>query len=349
MATRRFWHLGVCALIVSLSLSFVVVVLPASIAEAKAGTSCKKSGAIDRVLGLRCERKGKSLRWTQFYVVPGKISSVTFSSNASVLAWSGPVAWGNPTATFYAVEIRSSMAPNWRRAADVAIGSNSANMVGMESGVTYEFRVAAGSPFGLGEFTATQAVTLNASGSTAIGVTQTSVVGSQSTTTTVRASTSTAVSTTTSTTSTTTLAGTVSQRNAVSKAASYLRTMAFSRSGLISQLEFEGFSNSDATYGVDAQKADWRAQAVKKGASYLRTMAFSRSGLISQLEFEGFSRSEATYGTDAQNADWNAQAAKKAASYLRTSAFSRSGLISQLEFEGFTRAQAEYGVNSVGL
>jgi hypothetical protein len=143
--------------------------------------------------------------------------------------------------------------------------------------------------------------------------------------------------------------GTVSQRNAVSKAASYLRTMAFSRSGLISQLEFEGFSNSDATYGVDAQNANWRAQAVKKGASYLRTMAFSRSGLISQLEFEGFSSSEATYGTDAQNADWNAQAAKKAASYLRTAAFSRSGLISQLEFEGFTLAQAEYGVNSVGL
>lgn len=142
---------------------------------------------------------------------------------------------------------------------------------------------------------------------------------------------------------------TVSQRNAVAKAASYLRFSAFSRSGLIAQLEFEGFSKADATFGVDAQRVDWTAQAVKKGASYLRTSAFSRTGLISQLEFEGFSTSEATVGADSQNADWNTQAARKAASYLRSSSFSRSGLIGQLEFEGFTRSQAEFGVASVGL
>jgi hypothetical protein len=74
--------------------------------------------------------------------------------------------------------------------------------------------------------------------------------------------------------------------------------MAFSRSGLISQLEFEGFSSSEATYGTDAQNADWNAQAAKKAASYLRTSAFSRSGLISQLEFEGFTRAQAEYGVN---------------------------------------------------
>ncbi|XKG11107.1 Ltp family lipoprotein [Sutcliffiella horikoshii] len=31
----------------------------------------------------------------------------------------------------------------------------------------------------------------------------------------------------------------------------YLDYTAFSRSGLIQQLEFEGFSNADATYAVD--------------------------------------------------------------------------------------------------
>lgn len=334
-------------------LAATIALLAPSVVEAKSGTACKRQGAIDRALGLRCERQGKSLRWSQFYVVPGKIASVTFSKSTSVLSWSGPLTWGNPTATFYAIEIRSSVAPNWRRAADVALGSNAANMTGMDANVTYEFRVAAGSSFGLGEFTATEPVNSGASGSIGVGVTQSTVAGSQSTNTTAPQTTSTTTTTiraTTSTTTTTTaLVGTVSQRNAVSKAASYLRTMAFSRSGLISQLEFEGFSREDATYGVDAQNADWRAQAVKKGASYLRTMAFSRSGLIGQLEYEGFSTSDATYGTDAQNADWNAQAAKKAASYLRTSAFSRSGLVSQLEFEGFTRAQAEHGANSVGL
>ena len=141
----------------------------------------------------------------------------------------------------------------------------------------------------------------------------------------------------------------VNQSNARKKASSYLSYSAFSRSGLIKQLEFEGFSNADASYGADAQNADWNKQAAKKAASYLSYTAFSRSGLIKQLEFEGFSNSEATFGTDAQNADWNKQAAKKAASYLSTSAFSLAGLINQLEYEGFSTAQATYGAASTGL
>jgi len=145
------------------------------------------------------------------------------------------------------------------------------------------------------------------------------------------------------------LVGTVSQRNAVAKAASYLRSSAFSRTGLIGQLQYEGFSLEDSTYGVDAQTVDWNTQAVKKAASYLRTSAFSRSGLIGQLEYENFSNAEAIFGVDAQGADWNAQAAKKAASYLRSSSFSRSGLISQLLYEGFSQSEAQYGVSTTGL
>lgn len=41
------------------------------------------------------------------------------------------------------------------------------------------------------------------------------------------------------------------QRNAVRSAESYLGYSAFSRSGLIGQLEYEGFSTKQATYGVD--------------------------------------------------------------------------------------------------
>ena len=65
---------------------------------------------------------------------------------------------------------------------------------------------------------------------------------------------------------------------------------------LIKQLEFEGFNNADAAYGVDAQKADWNEQAALKAASYLKNSSFSRSGLINQLLFEGFSKTEAEYG-----------------------------------------------------
>ena len=39
---------------------------------------------------------------------------------------------------------------------------------------------------------------------------------------------------------------------AVKKAKSYLEFMAFSRDGLIEQLEYEGFSYEEAVYGVEA-------------------------------------------------------------------------------------------------
>lgn len=91
---------------------------------------------------------------------------------------------------------------------------------------------------------------------------------------------------------------TASQKNAVRKAQSYLNTMAFSRDGLIKQLEFEGFPNEDAVYGVDHVSVDWNEQAVKKAKSYLDTMAFSRDGLIKQLEFEGFTHEQAVYGVE---------------------------------------------------
>lgn len=91
----------------------------------------------------------------------------------------------------------------------------------------------------------------------------------------------------------------INQLNAKRKASSYLSIAPFSRVSLIKQLEFEGFSNSDATYGVDAQKADWNAQAVKAAKNYLSLTSFSRSGLIEQLEFEGYTTEEATFGVNA--------------------------------------------------
>ncbi len=91
---------------------------------------------------------------------------------------------------------------------------------------------------------------------------------------------------------------TLSQRNAVAKAKDYLDYTAFSKSGLIEQLEYEGFSNADATYAVNKITVDWKEQAVLKGEDYLDYTAFSRSGLIEQLQYEGFSYEEATYAVD---------------------------------------------------
>lgn len=86
------------------------------------------------------------------------------------------------------------------------------------------------------------------------------------------------------------------ERNALEKAHDYLDYSAFSYKGLIEQLEFEGFTKSEATYAVDNCGADWNEQAVKKARQYLDYSSFSRSGLVDQLEFEGFTHSQAEYG-----------------------------------------------------
>ena len=130
----------------------------------------------------------------------------------------------------------------------------------------------------------------------------------------------------------------------VRTAVAYLRTLAFSRKGLIEQLEYEGFTHAEAVYGADHCGANWMEQAVLSAKSYLKSSAFSYKGLKEQLEFEGFTSSEATHGADRCGANWNEQAVRMAKQYLKTMSFSRSDLIDQLVFEGFTRSQAEYGV-----
>lgn len=89
---------------------------------------------------------------------------------------------------------------------------------------------------------------------------------------------------------------TLSQQNAVDKGASYLEFTAFSRSGLIGQLEYEGFTTEDSTFAVDFIAPDWNAQAAAKAKSYLDMTSFSREGLYDQLAFEGFSDAEINAG-----------------------------------------------------
>lgn len=89
------------------------------------------------------------------------------------------------------------------------------------------------------------------------------------------------------------------QKQAIGKAQDYLKFTAFSRKGLIKQLEYEGFATADATFAVDSLNVDWNAQAAAKGKSYLDIQHFSRKGLIDQLKFEGFTDAQAAYGAKA--------------------------------------------------
>ncbi len=84
--------------------------------------------------------------------------------------------------------------------------------------------------------------------------------------------------------------------NALESAESYLDSSSFSRSGLIEQLEYEGYSTADATYAVEAIAPNWNKEAAESAKSYLDGSSFSRSGLIEQLEYEGYSHQQAEYG-----------------------------------------------------
>lgn len=88
------------------------------------------------------------------------------------------------------------------------------------------------------------------------------------------------------------------QEQAVGMADDYLAYTAFSRKGLIEQLEFEGFETADAEFAVDYLDVDWKEQAAKMAEDYLDYSNFSRQGLIEQLEYEGFSREQAEYGVN---------------------------------------------------
>lgn len=92
---------------------------------------------------------------------------------------------------------------------------------------------------------------------------------------------------------------TLGQKNAMRKANDYLNYSAFSYTGLIEQLKYEGYSVEDATFAVDRCGADWNQQAAKKAQDYLDYSAFSREGLIDQLKYEGFTQEQAEYGATA--------------------------------------------------
>lgn len=89
---------------------------------------------------------------------------------------------------------------------------------------------------------------------------------------------------------------TAEQENAIGTAEDYLDYAAFSRSGLIGQLKYEGYSTAVATFAVDHITVNWYQQAYLKAKEYLDYSHFSRSGLIGQLKYEGFTTKQATYG-----------------------------------------------------
>jgi uncharacterized membrane protein (UPF0136 family) len=92
------------------------------------------------------------------------------------------------------------------------------------------------------------------------------------------------------------LPGTVAQDQARLSAESYLVMGGFSRTGLLGQLAYEGFTDEDAEHAVDSLTIDWNEQAALSATGYLEMGGFSRESLIDQLLYEGFTQDQAEYG-----------------------------------------------------
>jgi hypothetical protein len=90
----------------------------------------------------------------------------------------------------------------------------------------------------------------------------------------------------------------VSQIGAIQKAEGYISMGGFSKTGLIKQLEFEGFSNEEATFATENIDVDWKEQAKIKAQGYVDMGGFNRQSLLEQLKFEGFTSDEATHGVN---------------------------------------------------
>jgi hypothetical protein len=87
------------------------------------------------------------------------------------------------------------------------------------------------------------------------------------------------------------------QENAIAAAYDYLDYSAFSKTGLIEQLKFEGYGK-DAVFAVNHMKVNYNQQAVAAAKDYLSYSSFSKSGLVEQLVFEGYTQAQANYGAN---------------------------------------------------
>lgn len=281
----------------------LLVIAVGTPAQASINKSCSKIGAISgtQKKPLVCKTvKGKRIWVSQVAApvkrTPGPLSRTTSgtylgSSIGISVYWGFPYDAGSSPITGYRLEYMMVNTP-WTFIADLPPNQYSLNVNDANpANNSFRFRVAATNAHGIGVFSESDWILYGFSTTNSNVATSTTVVSSQPVATTT--------TTTIARTTTTTTYVTNSRTQAVKSASDYLRFMAFSRSGLIKQLQYEKFSLEDATYGVDAQNADWNTQAAKSATSYLKTMSFSRAGLISQLLYEGFTQSQAEYGVNA--------------------------------------------------
>lgn len=88
------------------------------------------------------------------------------------------------------------------------------------------------------------------------------------------------------------------QKNALKSAKNYLNFTAFSKYGLVKQLEYDKYEEADCMYAVENCGANWNEEAMKSAKNYLKTMSFSKEQLKNQLVYDKFTDEQAQYGVD---------------------------------------------------
>ncbi len=82
---------------------------------------------------------------------------------------------------------------------------------------------------------------------------------------------------------------------AVNSAKIYLKSMAASKTKIISFLRKKGFNEEEATYGAENCGADWYYQALRMAMAYLSVQEYTYEQLALQLINEGFTEDEIIY------------------------------------------------------
>lgn len=89
------------------------------------------------------------------------------------------------------------------------------------------------------------------------------------------------------------------ENTAANSAQEYLDLYAFSRTGLIDQLQYDGFSENVAATAVDSLNVDWNEQAVAMAREYMEVATYSnKQDMIDQLIYEDFTQEQAEYAAE---------------------------------------------------
>ncbi len=145
-------------------------------------------------------------------------------------------------------------------------------------------------------------------------------------------------------------------------AVSYMKYIYMSRTQLIGQLEYEGYSNEVAEKVVAVYEAqnsvDWEEIAILWAEDFISDVPMSRGGLISIMTSDiiNFSSKQAevavSYLEDNNLVDWNEQAVLVGEEMLSYREYERQDFIQDMTSEWgkqFTREQAEYAADELGI